>query len=247
MSVAEFRLLPYSIADAAANMAGDEVMLESAVSGRASLRMYGWSEAALSLGYFQKESARLGNPLRECLPFTRRPTGGAALVHHHELTYAVAIPAESSWMVTGVRPSDWLERLHGMFQSVLRDLGVQADTACADREHPGPLCFLRLTPGDLVIDGAKIMGSAQRRRHGALLQHGSLLLSRSPHAPELPGIKELCGREIDPEEIRNRWIARVAQEFGYRMVSGDWTEAEQQARRILRDEKYLDSAWIRKR
>ena len=87
-----FRVLPFATADGAHNMAADEVLLESAVAGTGSLRFYGWSEATLSLGYFQPHRIRGSDEWLAKLPFVRRPTGGEALVHHHELTYALGLP-----------------------------------------------------------------------------------------------------------------------------------------------------------
>ncbi len=91
------RLLPFATADGPHNMAADESLLEAAIAGAASLRFYGWSVPTLSLGYFQPQSVRLADSRLTGLPWVRRPTGGAALVHHHELTYAVALPAGRPW------------------------------------------------------------------------------------------------------------------------------------------------------
>ena len=87
------RLPPYDLANGPANMAADEVLLASDANGQASLRFYGWREATLSLGYFQPAARRLEDPLLRDLHFVSRPSGGDALVHHHELTYCLAVPA----------------------------------------------------------------------------------------------------------------------------------------------------------
>ncbi len=72
------RLLPFSVADGPHNMAADEVLLEAADAGLASLRFYGWSAPALSLGYFQPHTDHFRDPLLVKLPYVRRSTGGAA-------------------------------------------------------------------------------------------------------------------------------------------------------------------------
>ena len=72
------------------------------------------------------------------------------------------------------------------------------------------LCFQRRSPGDVLVGGVKIAGSAQRRCRGAVLQHGSLLLARSHAAPELDGLKELSGRAIVAEEMIQAWLERLA-------------------------------------
>src|SRR4051794_38575411 len=91
------RLLPFESADGAGNMAADEVLLQAAAAGMAGLRFYEWSKATLSLGYFQPAAERLHDVKLAKLPWVRRPTGGEALVHQHELTYALALPAGLPW------------------------------------------------------------------------------------------------------------------------------------------------------
>src|SRR5439155_20983762 len=115
------RLLPDAVADGPANMADDEMLLRSAAKGRASLRFYAWTEATLSLGYFQPAARRLDDPLLRDLPFVRRPTGGDALVHHHELTYCLAVPAGRGWQ----SDERWL-RMHAIIAAALAELGVAA-------------------------------------------------------------------------------------------------------------------------
>src|SRR5467141_2181778 len=192
------RLLPYAVADGPGQMAADEVLLESAAAGIASLRFYGWSAATLSLGYFQSEQLRRTEKKLEALPYVRRPTGGATLVHHHEVTYALALPAGAPWQ-TG---ESWLCRMHGIVAAALAGLGVTARLCSPTPEPPfaGVLCFQHFTPGDVLIGTAKVVGSAQRRQLGALMQHGGILLAASPHAPVLPGIRELSGRSLSVEE-----------------------------------------------
>src|SRR5262249_21106303 len=104
------RLLPYALADGPHNMAAHAVLLEAAAQGVASLRFYGWSAATPSLGYFQSERLRHADPRLAELPYVRRPSGGATLVHHHEVTYALGLPAGSLWQ-TG---ESWLRRMHAI-------------------------------------------------------------------------------------------------------------------------------------
>src|SRR5439155_9541566 len=169
------RLLPYTVADGPRHMALDEVLLRSAQSGTASLRFYGWSEPTLSLGYFQSEELRHSDPVLAVLPYVRRPTGGATLVHHHEVTYALALPAGRSWQQRG----SWLERMHAIIAGSLKPWRVTARLHEITDTKPftGVLCFQHHAPGDVMIGTAKIAGSAQRKQRGALLQHGAILLS----------------------------------------------------------------------
>src|SRR5947209_17842724 len=192
------RLLPLEAADGPTNMAADEALLETAADpGTASLRFYTWAEPTLSLGYFQPGNVvrslrerESGNPLAERadyipgLVWVRRSTGGAAIVHHHELTYALALPAGPPWHTA----ESWVCRFHHVIQAVLADHGVAArGVVCGEEAKLGDvLCFLHQTPADLTISGSKVVGSAQRKRHGALLQHGSSLLLRREFGPHLP-------------------------------------------------------------
>ncbi len=132
------RLLPHMIADGPRNMAADETLLESAVKGTASLRFYGWSEPALSLGYFQPDQARRQDSILAQLPFVRRPSGGKALVHHHELTYALALPAGSPWQTGETRGVKWIRRMHTILAAALDTLGVAACFPPPQSNRPVP-------------------------------------------------------------------------------------------------------------
>jgi len=91
---------------------------------------------------------------------------------------------------------------HGRIEDVLTDMGIpvgcRGESVTAGNQEF--LCFQRGDCNDLLVAGHKIVGSAQRRRRGAILQHGSLLLQRSPHAPEIPGLREL-GYGIAADEL----------------------------------------------
>src|SRR5262249_19169044 len=119
------RVFPYALADGPANMALDEALLE-AVSGdptTALLRTYGWSEPTLSLGYFQTIAAVESESRWRGLPIVRRPTGGGAILHHHEITYALALPASHPLS----RPAAALYRaVHSACSAVLALHGITA-------------------------------------------------------------------------------------------------------------------------
>jgi len=241
------RLLPFAEADGPTNMARDEALLESAERGVASLRFYTWSKPTISLGYFQKHQAGR-------VPWVRRSTGGAAIVHHHELTYALALPAGKEWQGR----ESWICRFHHRVREALADIGVKSHVVvCGEEKKLGEfLCFLHQTAGDLLVEGAKVAGSAQRKRKGALLQHGSILLSRSEHAPMLPGIDDLASVEasdrrafpqctpafrLDARHLAERLAARFTTE------PGDWTTEEIRRIPAILEEKYANPAWNEKR
>ncbi|MFO0795948.1 MAG: lipoate--protein ligase family protein [Gemmataceae bacterium] len=237
------RLLPFASADGATNMAADEALLESAAAGVASLRFYTWTEPTLSLGYFQPAEARAATP---GVPWVRRSTGGAAILHHHELTYALALPPAAEWH--GGEP--WVCRMHHLLRDELAAAGLAAKAVvCGEEQKLGEvLCFLDQTAGDLLVEGSKVAGSAQRKWKGALLQHGSILLSRSPHAAHLPGINDFAGRElVTAESLAARLTGRVAVAAGCAVAADDWTPLERARTAKIRAEKYADPAWNGKR
>ncbi len=240
------RLLPYEAADGPSNMAADEVLLEAAGKGVASLRFYGWSVPTLSLGYFQTDASRLADPPLAELPWVRRASGGAALVHHYEITYALALPPGPPWQRRG---ESWICRMHGIIRAALSSLGITAQP-CGQGEERGRgefLCFLHNTPGDVLIDGHKVVGSAQRKQHGAVLQHGSILLSRSLFTPSLPGIADLSGMNRTSEAIRAAIIEHFGKESGWQLRQENWSDDEIQRRTELADAKYSRPAWNVKR
>jgi lipoate-protein ligase A len=234
------RLLDLRGASGAANMAADEVLLEAAARGIASLRFYTWAEPTLSLGYFQAAAERLPH-----LPLVRRASGGAALVHDCELTYCLALPAGAPWQRRG---ESWICRFHAIITSALEHLGIKADKLCGTEQKLGPvLCFLHHTPGDLILDGRKIGGSAQRKQRGALMQHGGILLAQSPHTPQLPGMRELAGVEIAAEVLAERIARDFARDTGWELVRGDWSADERRRIQELTDTKYKSDDWNLKR
>jgi lipoate-protein ligase A len=228
-------------------MAADEVMLESAIAGTASLRFYRWSEPTLSLGYFQPAAVRTTDPRLALLPCVRRATGGATLVHHHELTYALALPAGPPWQRRG---DSWLLRMHGILVGALAKLGVAVSLVAEGqgRKAGEVLCFLHQTPGDVLLGGHKVVGSAQRKRQGALLQHGSVLLARSEHTPELPGLREIAGYvTADPTPLERAVTREFRAATGWRLEPAEWGPAEAVRSDELARARYLSDSWNAKR
>ncbi len=116
---------PYEVADGPTNMALDEAILEAVGRGepRAALRVYGWSVPTLSLGYFQRLAEVRADGRFNDVPIVRRPTGGGAIWHHHEVTYALALPEGHALS----RPSVRLYRaVHGAITGGFVRLGIGA-------------------------------------------------------------------------------------------------------------------------
>lgn len=239
------RLLPYAIADGAMNMAADETLVRTAAeSGIASLRFYGWTEATLSLGYFQPAAVRFTNPRLAPLPFVRRPSGGATLVHHHELTYCLALPRGKPWQ----GGESWMPRMHRIITTALANHGLSLEAVQREPiNHGEVLCFQQHTIGDLVSGGRKVVGSAQRKVRQALMQHGSILLAQSEHTPELPGIRELAGKSLSAAELADAIVAAFETDTGWAVEKSDWSEIERTEIARLAVDKYGTAGWNERR
>jgi lipoate-protein ligase A len=239
------RLLPFAVADGPTNMATDEVLLESAAAGVASLRFYQWQPPTLSLGYFQSAQVRSSDPLLTRLPWVRRPSGGDTLVHDREVTYALALPAGRAGQ--GGRACSAC--MHQVIVAALAELGVAAELwpATVTRPAEGPLCFHHVTPGDVMVAGAKVAGSAQRRQRGAVLQHGAVLYGTSRYTPLVPGIDQLTGIALSTAQIcagvQKHWQLTE----GGPLLAGALTPAEVERAAVLVREKYASDRWNHRR
>lgn len=186
------RLLIDEVLPGVRNMAVDEALMRSAASGAGvTLRFYHWKPGCLSFGRNQ-EARGAYDPDAAAdrgIDVVRRPTGGRAVYHHRELTYSVTAPA-GTW--GSLRES--YGRINGALAAGLRELGVPA--RCVDDEpqatvrrgatprapRPTPrACFRDPLPGEVTVEGRKLVGSAQWRDGGAFLQHGSILLVDDQH------------------------------------------------------------------
>ena len=242
----KLRCLEFQTADGPTLMATDEALIKSALAGQARLRFYTWAVPTVSLGYFQSHADLARHPRLAGLPVVRRHTGGGAIVHHHELTYALALPAGPPWHTD----ESWLCRFHHVVGRALRHLNITTvkPVICGEEKKLGPfLCFQHQTPGDLVAGGSKIVGSAQRRPHGAVLQHGSILLAQSEHAPELPGLRELTGIDIRAKTLADDIRSFLFAETGWPLGPSRLTAEELADVAAIRDNKYASPDWTRKR
>lgn len=151
------------------------------------MRFYRWAPATLSFGRNEPVTVGYRELLRRRpeLGVVRRPTGGRAVIHDRELTYAVVFPARA---MGGLR--DAYGRINAGLADGLRQLGVDARRAPGDPAPAGPgagPCFLGSAAGEVVVEGRKLVGSAQARIGNAVLQHGSLLV-KADQSPLVHGL-----------------------------------------------------------
>ncbi len=241
------------------NMAIDQALLESAnFRQEITLRWYQWAPPTLSLGYFQSYADRQQHDASLVCDVVRRASGGGAIVHDHEWTYSLSLPAENR--LARIH-ENLVDQVHGAIIDTLRQFEVVAqffshvwidptDLAhLPDRPHPF-LCFLRRTGNDLVIGPHKVCGSAQRRVDGAILQHGSLLMKRSKHAPELPGVVDLAKKQIGIEE-NPRFVAlltsNIAKSLDLVFEQQPPTDGEIELAKLIEISRFANSHWTCKR
>jgi lipoate-protein ligase A len=134
---------------------------------------------------------------------------------------------------------------------LLARLGVEASIQAADRS-PGPhsspfLCFQRRSPGDVLVGAVKVAGSAQRRSHSAVLQHGSLLLARSPAAPELPGLREITGQDFAVESVLEGLLECLSKRLKLNWIVEPLSQDERYGAAQLVAEKHGAEGWITQR
>lgn len=154
-------------------MACDEILLHEASTPV--LRIFRWSRPWMSIGYFMKASA--ADEVRKDLPFCRRWTGGGVVVHENDFTFALIVPRGEVW--GSQRAAETYLSLHQALATALRQIGQPADLA----EHASGSateCFAGPVRHDILLQGRKIAGGAQRRSRHGLLHQGSLQLSALP-------------------------------------------------------------------
>lgn len=160
-----------------AQMAIDRALLDLAAGeGAVVLRLYRWNPHCLSFGRHEPALRRYDRERIQAmgLDTVRRPTGGRAVWHARELTYAVAAPDAA---LGGLREA--YQRIHRWLADAVQLLGAPATLAAPPERTPGPAdgaCFAAPVGGEVLVEGWKVVGSAQLRDGGALLQHGSMLL-----------------------------------------------------------------------
>lgn len=260
------RLIVSAPGGSAWNMAVDEALMMSVASSRVPVcRVYSWSKPTLSLGYFQAARDReLHLPSRSC-EWVRRSTGGGAILHHFDLTYSIVLPdskrargsAEDVYLKVHSAAINALGAF-GVHAQRYRDLTLSREAAPVQQATSSDpfLCFQRRTEDDLVVvegngSNSKVLGSAQRRRGGALLQHGSFLLGRSEFAPELRGLVDLVPESqvglCDSEKLGIELAKRAGQRLEIDWSGGDLSSEELAAAEGLVAEKYQSEEWNSKR
>jgi lipoate-protein ligase A len=261
MGQAPWRLIVDGSDDGAWNMAVDEAILRSYERPDSfpgpTLRLYGWEPATLSIGRTQRAD-RAHDPeflAREGLGLVRRPTGGGAVLHEFERTYSVAGALGVPPFTGGVVAT--YEAIAEALRRSLERLGVAASSAARPRKRPrdgGPVCFESLGAWEIAAHGRKLVGSAQARRRGAVLQHGSIPFRADPSrlaaavgtrvdGSAFTDLERAAGAVVQPSAFDAACIEGFEATFGVRLAVAHLAEREQLLAAELRCWKYDSMAW----
>jgi lipoate-protein ligase A len=228
------------------NMARDEWLLAHGTAA-AALRLYGWSAPTLSLGYFQRfaDIAVLPPDLRN-LPVVRRTTGGGAILHDREITYCLVLRANHPSAAKS--PAALYTLVHQAWRQAIQSAGITTELAPDDFPLPTPrtgpfFCFEKPGRTDLLLGTDKVLGSAQRRVGGAVLQHGSLILEKRirQHPGEAIGI-------IDVDQVESLCAALVTElceSLRCSPVHREWPAADLDSMSEIRA-KYAGVEWTKR-
>jgi len=268
---ARWRLLDTGEADGATNMAIDEAILRAAAQGLAppTLRFFAWQPPCLSLGQAQS----FGDVDWEACSargyhVVRRPTGGRAILHTDELTYSVTASEAEPRVTGGILPS--YRRLSAGLLEGLRLLGVPgveahhpevAEEGTRDEALNGPVCFQVPSTYEITVAGKKLVGSAQARRQGVVLQHGTLPLvgdvaricdvlaahpDRARVLSRAATVEGVLGRAVSFHEAAEAMARGFAAALNVELAPGDLLPEERAWADEARRERYSTDAWSRR-
>jgi lipoate-protein ligase A len=250
------RFIPFANFTASTNMAIDEAILQTHVQGFAppTLRLYGFAPPAVSFGHGQRVSPKvIGSFESKGFAVVRRPSGGRAVLHFHDLTYSFICSSKSEpgGLVNHSVKRAYHEICLGLINA-LAELGAEVEMGESESNHRQTQdCFAVTTGADLHHRGRKIIGSAQLRRKNAVLQHGSLILNQPQGLmAELLGgasnenvirhanLWDLLGQEVPMQKLENAFMRGFEKAFNLRGQVSGLTKAELDLAKQL-EEKYL--------
>lgn len=235
------------------NMARDHALAEELQAGRAVLRLYRWETPTVSLGRNEpgRRSYDTDRAVEDGIPFVRRPTGGRAVLHSDELTYAVVAPLRA---LGGLRQV--YDRVNEGLMMGLRALGADVEMAspagAASKPDAGP-CFRKPAAGEVTAGGRKLIGSAQARIGAGFLQHGSLILGgdqgllerlrRDGQVVDPPAtLSGLLGRSPEWDEVTAAIRSGLEEALGGRWTEGAMSGQESAAQARL-EVLYSSDEW----
>ncbi len=263
----EWRYINSGALPGAMNMALDEALLQSVATGASPpiLRLYRWQPATVTLGYAQSAQGDIN--LEACrdanLDLVRRITGGRAVLHACEVTYAVIAPVQQGCFEGSVL--ECYRVIAEALQLALENLGLSARLV-PGRRQSGPsrpdraVCFTAPSQYELLIEGCKVAGSAQKRQGRGFLQHGSLplemdldLLARIlPGNRDIPAVKRFqkvgwlnrwSERPLNIAEVEAALVTAFLHHLDVQWLDSQPSSTELQLAERLCAEKYVNPEW----
>lgn len=255
-SVGQWRFIDTGPCDAAMNMAIDEAISHSVITGMAppTLRVYAWERPSVTIGYFQRlRDIDVEFCTRAGIPVVRRLTGGRAVLHDEDVTYSFSAAEQAHCTFRSLSRS--YQSIAEAFLLAFRDFGLNVDMERRRKRH-GPAvhsahCFEAASFSEAVCGGKKIMGSAQRRFRQSLLQQGSIPLSVDGALQEkvfsssispIVQLRDLLP-EIERSELVNALLKGFEHVFGVRVRREDLTAEEEALARESLVARYQSDVW----
>lgn len=262
-----WRLLRVQTHDGASNMAIDEAIADAVRAGDVlpTLRFYQWGPSCLSLGRMQSaESVDVARCHEQGWDIVRRSSGGRAVLHIDELTYSIAAPEDEPRMAGGIMPS--YRRLSEALLAGMERAGIyadQSDTRVGSNKNKGPICFDLPGAYEITHRGRKLVGSAQKRSRGVVLQHGAiplqgdiarivdgLMMDEALREQERVRMRELAttvsaelGTALSLPAFERHLVGGFAAALNVKFVASGLTDQEQDAAAQIRSEKYGNPKW----
>ncbi len=240
----DWRLITTWDAPPAWNMGLDQALLETP-GAPPTLRLYTWRPAALSLGYFQRFDDVPA--AKHAAAVVRRITGGGAIHHQRELTFSICVDLEHPLYAGTVGQS--YARVHASIARALAEFGIDARPRgsaqlASDRAGTG-MCFHDSSALDLVWSERKGVGSAQRRKGGRVLHHGSIKLDTTPLEGAIASVADVTSG-VAPEQFAEVWLRLWATELGPRLRASAPDPTERALAKEL-SKRFEDPTFTRRR
>ena len=252
----KFRFLETGKNTAYLNMSIDEVMLDSSLPV---IRFYQWEPPAISIGFSQKMKDEIN--LVECkkrgIDCVRRLTGGKAVFHHKELTYSIILPSK-------LMPLSVIESYKVIANGILlgfKEMGIDAImNENIENTKGNSICFNEPSYYEILVKGKKIVGSAQVRKKGKILQHGSILIGVDVNLLcslfngcneeiinrtrlRITSISDTLKRDINYKEVSDAMVKGFEKNFKCNLTPDKISEEEFVSAKKLAEEKYSKPEW----
>jgi lipoate-protein ligase A len=223
------------------------------------LRMYGWDQRSVSIGYFQRSGdIDIGYCRENDILIVRRPTGGRAVLHNDEITYSFSVKTRTGLFSEGLLDS--YKKISTALALALSKVGLSPQSKIHKPNPHNPLCFQSISYGEVSINNTKVIGSAQKRWADGLLQQGSIPLTTDEneilklfqrnivHVRKEPliGLKQIVPG-LSHDELKNALRISFEETFQVTLIRSSPSQEEISLARELEAQKYLADAWTFRR